>query len=97
LFCVAVTQKGVPLPPGGQSQTGAPGQKARLPGLLWNEPVGETKASMICVSPRRYLVMTGRLQAKQRRSPLSERPLFLRTVRGNLPINRPAWASALVA
>jgi hypothetical protein len=49
---------------------------------------------MICVSPRRYLVMTGRLQVKQQKGrPFRDGPEFLRTARENPPISRPAWAA----
>ncbi|MEA2726520.1 MAG: hypothetical protein QOF70_995 [Acetobacteraceae bacterium] len=43
-------------------------RETRLSGSLLNEPVGETTAGMICVSPRRYPVMTGRLQVKQQKA-----------------------------
>jgi hypothetical protein len=54
----------------------------RLPGLLLNEPVGDTTAGMICVSPRCYLVMTGRLQVKQQKG----RPSRNGPVSGTVPV-----------
>jgi hypothetical protein len=36
--------------------------------------VGMTTAGMICVSPRRYPVMTGRLQVKQQKCPFEMTP-----------------------
>jgi hypothetical protein len=60
----------------GRANRRALGLKTRLPGLLLNEPVGETTAGMICVSPRCYLVMTGRLQVKQQKGrPLGTAPV----------------------
>jgi hypothetical protein len=61
--------------------SGQPNRRAmrgtRLSGPLLNEPVGETTAGMICVSPRRYPVMTGRLQVEQRRPPLAPFQIFI--------------------
>jgi hypothetical protein len=46
----------------------AVGRPGAFPALRDCRNRGDTTAGMICVSPRRYPVMTGRLQVKQRRA-----------------------------